>query len=172
MGRFDHHRDEHTALSRPPRCGNKSAGGSNGDGLQVERYRGLDYREDLFTYGQFQVKLSRGDTVGIILSVDDPNDKDVFALFEREKHRREKLSVNLSRQNDYLATLAFAADQFIVRRGDDLRSIIAGYHWFADWGRDTMIALPGLRDIISWYENGTRYNIHNVRKILLYSLIQ
>jgi predicted glycogen debranching enzyme len=36
-----------------------------------------------------------------------------------------------------------AADQFIVSRGE-LKTIIAGYHWFADWGRDTMIALPGL----------------------------
>src|SRR5207244_13115498 len=39
--------------------------------------------------------------------------------------------------------LALAADQFIVKRGD-LKTIIAGYHWFSDWGRDTMIALPGL----------------------------
>ena len=36
-----------------------------------------------------------------------------------------------------------AADQFIVQRGK-LNSVIAGYHWFSDWGRDTMIALPGL----------------------------
>ena len=39
--------------------------------------------------------------------------------------------------------LAQAADQFIVRRGDQ-STVIAGYHWFSDWGRDTMIALPGL----------------------------
>ena len=39
--------------------------------------------------------------------------------------------------------LTAAADQFIVQRGE-LNSVIAGYHWFADWGRDTMIALPGL----------------------------
>ena len=39
--------------------------------------------------------------------------------------------------------LTLAADQFIVQRGD-LQTIIAGYHWFSDWGRDTMIALPGL----------------------------
>ena len=46
------------------------------------------------------------------------------------------------------ASLVLAADQFIVKRAlpeePDGRSIIAGYHWFADWGRDTMIALPGL----------------------------
>jgi predicted glycogen debranching enzyme len=40
--------------------------------------------------------------------------------------------------------LVLAADQFLVRRGDTGRTVIAGYHWFNDWGRDTMIALPGL----------------------------
>ena len=39
--------------------------------------------------------------------------------------------------------MLLAADQFIVRRAD-LKTVIAGYHWFGDWGRDTMIALPGL----------------------------
>ena len=43
-----------------------------------------------------------------------------------------------------LQSLARAADQFLVRRGDGLHTIVAGYHWFTDWGRDTMIALPGL----------------------------
>jgi predicted glycogen debranching enzyme len=40
--------------------------------------------------------------------------------------------------------LTLAADQFIVKRGEDLKTVIAGYHWFTDWGRDTMISLPGL----------------------------
>lgn len=207
-----------------------------------ERYRGLDYREDLFSYGLFSIKLSENDTFGIILSDYDPGRKDAFAMYDREKQRREKLSIDLTKKDDYLATLALAADQFIVRRGDDMRSIIAGYHWFADWGRDTMIALPGLtlatgrfedakkilraftqsidqgmmpnrfpdsgeqpeyntvdaalwffvavykyleytddetfvkdelmpglREIISWYEKGTRYNIHKDDDDLLYA---
>ena len=40
--------------------------------------------------------------------------------------------------------LTLAADQFIVKKGEFLKTIIAGYHWFSDWGRDTMISLPGL----------------------------
>jgi predicted glycogen debranching enzyme len=47
-------------------------------------------------------------------------------------------------QDPLIADLTQAADQFIVRRGGDLHTVIAGYHWFSDWGRDTMIALPGL----------------------------
>jgi glycogen debranching enzyme len=45
---------------------------------------------------------------------------------------------------EHLQSLARAADQFIVRRGENLSTVIAGYHWFTDWGRDTMISLTGL----------------------------
>ncbi|HXY12886.1 MAG TPA: amylo-alpha-1,6-glucosidase [Terriglobales bacterium] len=46
-------------------------------------------------------------------------------------------------KNDFITSLTTAADQYIVSRGDQ-KSIIAGYHWFSDWGRDAMIALPWL----------------------------
>ncbi|HEX8458877.1 MAG TPA: amylo-alpha-1,6-glucosidase [Pyrinomonadaceae bacterium] len=58
----------------------------------------------------------------------------------------ESREVKRARGEDeaYLRTLVAAADQFLVKRGDDLSSVIAGYHWFTDWGRDTMISLTGL----------------------------
>ena len=46
--------------------------------------------------------------------------------------------------DSYVRALTLAADQFVVERGAGLRTILAGYHWFTDWGRDTMIALPGI----------------------------
>ncbi len=49
----------------------------------------------------------------------------------------------LPSENEFVNTLVAAADQFIVARGEQ-KTVIAGYHWFGDWGRDTMIALPGL----------------------------
>ncbi len=53
----------------------------------------------------------------------------------------------------YLRTmLTSAADQFIVARGDQ-KSVIAGYPWFGDWGRDTMISLPGLTLVTGRYED-------------------
>jgi predicted glycogen debranching enzyme len=55
--------------------------------------------------------------------------------------------------------LTLAADQFLVRRSENLRTIIAGYHWFNDWGRDTMIALPGITLVTGRYADA--------RKILL-----
>lgn len=108
----------------------------------VEQYRGLDSREDLYTHGKFSVKLKKGNTLGIIISTENPEGKNAFKLFGAEKRRREKIVKEFS-WNDDLKRLALAADQFIVKRGD-LSTVIAGYHWFADWGRDTMISLPGL----------------------------
>src|SRR6185436_7451368 len=63
-------------------------------------------------------------------------------LFAKEKSRKKKIIAGCA--NATVEILCLAADQFIVKRGEDLKTIIAGYHWFSDWGRDTMIALPGL----------------------------
>lgn len=110
----------------------------------VEQFRGLDFREDLFTHGIIRVTLRTGDRLGVVISTEKPEGRDAFLLAAKEKRRRETLIKKLSIQDDITKSLSLAADQFIVRRGSDLRTIIAGYHWFSDWGRDTMIALPGI----------------------------
>jgi predicted glycogen debranching enzyme len=110
---------------------------------EIEKSRGLDFAEDLFTYGRFSVNLSEGDSLGIVISTEDPASKDAHELLAREKLRREKL-LNDYERDDTLHQLLLASDQFIVKRDEDLKTIIAGYHWFTDWGRDTMISLPGL----------------------------
>ena len=110
----------------------------------IERYRGLDCHEDLFTHGIFRRELNVGDTIGIIISTDNPAGRDAITMMEDERQRREALVAHLDRTQDTHRALTLAADQFIVKRGDNLRTIIAGYHWFSDWGRDTMIAMPGL----------------------------
>ena len=63
-------------------------------------------------------------------------------LFSAEKKRRELLLKGIGTPA-IVKRLFMAADQFIVKRGHR-STVIAGYHWFADWGRDTMISLPGL----------------------------
>jgi predicted glycogen debranching enzyme len=110
----------------------------------VEKYRGQDFQEDLFTPGTFKLQLKNGDQLGVIVSLRHPADRNAFDLLEREKDRREKLMAPLKVRDDITETLTLAADQLVVERGQDLKTIIAGYHWFTDWGRDTMIALPGL----------------------------
>lgn len=117
----------------------------------IEQYRGLDFKEDLYTHGRFSVELSEGSQLGIIISTEDPTGKNALDLFEKEKNRRNEL-VNDFESNHDLKRLAFAADQFVVKRGA-LKTIIAGYHWFSDWGRDTMISLPGICLVTRRYED-------------------
>ncbi|HUP50688.1 MAG TPA: amylo-alpha-1,6-glucosidase [Thermoanaerobaculia bacterium] len=117
---------------------------------EAETERGLDDREDLFTPGVLRAELRRGEPLAIVAAIDRPQAlRDGRRLLGREAERRRALigtatggtpaaSISL------VERLILAADQFIVRRGDSGRSIIAGYHWFGDWGRDTMISLPGL----------------------------
>jgi predicted glycogen debranching enzyme len=118
----------------------------------IEQYRGLDFTEDLFSPGKLTVELAEGDSIGIILSTNNPAGKDAHALFEKEKQRRQLLIQPF--QDSIAKQLVLAADQFIVKRTippvssneKDIEgaTVIAGYHWFTDWGRDTMISLPGL----------------------------
>jgi predicted glycogen debranching enzyme len=108
----------------------------------VEQRRGMDFREDLFTHGSFEISLKRGDRVGIIVSTLSPEGRNALELLEEERSRRAQL-VRDSSWNEDVRRLVLAADQFVVKR-DQLKTVIAGYHWFADWGRDAMISLPGL----------------------------
>ena len=110
----------------------------------VDKARGQDFQEDLFTPGVFKCRLKAGDKLGVIASTQNPKGRDAFALFAQEKSRRKKLISEMPVIDETTKTLGLAADQFIVQRDDNLKTIIAGYHWFTDWGRDTMIALPGL----------------------------
>jgi predicted glycogen debranching enzyme len=107
-----------------------------------EKERGLDYLEDLFNPFCLRFSFANRDVVSIIASTAVHEVLDAEALRQSELARRKSVTVSLP-ANDFIRTLAPAADQFIVDRGDG-KSIIAGYHWFSDWGRDAMIALPGL----------------------------
>ena len=87
-----------------------------------------------------------------IISTENPAGKNPHALFEYEKSR--KLSLLKTVPGELAMQLTLAADQFIVQRSipapaeggylHEIKTIIAGYHWFTDWSRDTMISLPGL----------------------------
>lgn len=130
-----------------------------------EKERGLDFVEDLFAPGEFSVSLQKGDSFGVIISTDDPVNRDAAELLAKERFRRQLLTSDLP-EDEVVKQLVLAADQFIVRRPTPLSSnrsfeegsshrttVIAGYHWFTDWTRDTMIALPGLCLSIGRYED-------------------
>jgi len=121
---------------------------------RAEAYRGLGDAEDLYRCGVLRVTLKPGETLAVILSTTSQTEADALTMFEAEKSRREALLTDGASDLDHALTLA--ADQFIVARGDDLKTIIAGYHWFTDWGRDTMIALPGLCLITGKYDTAKK----------------
>lgn len=121
----------------------------------IEQYRGLDFEEDLFNPGHFSIELKEGDKLGIILSTENPAGRDAIELLRGEKVRREELLPEPFNSSP-AQLLTLAADQFIVKRGANLKTIIAGYHWFTDWGRDTMISLPGLCLSTGRYEDAKK----------------
>jgi predicted glycogen debranching enzyme len=109
-----------------------------------ELERGLDAHEDLFCYGTFRRLLAKGDGFGVIVSTGEVAGRDPEAMIAKERARRKLVADAVAGDDATLRALARAADAFVVRRGEDRPTIIAGYPWFADWGRDTMIALPGV----------------------------
>lgn len=108
----------------------------------IEEERGFDFREDL--YQPFELTFDLRSTATIIISTDRAIDAVAAADLEKaEIKRRRSLIKKSGAKTDISKQLVLAADQFIVKRGDG-NTVIAGYPWFSDWGRDTMIALPGL----------------------------
>ncbi len=107
----------------------------------IERERGFDFTEDLFQ--PFALRFDLSETAIVIVSTDAQNYADAENFERQEIERRESLIEQAGATDDFTKQLVLAADQFIVSRGAG-KTIIAGYPWFSDWGRDTMIALNGL----------------------------
>ncbi len=107
----------------------------------IEQERGFDFSEDLYQPLCLTFDLAHG--AFVIASTEEKNGYDVDAIENAEIKRRARLVAAAGVKDDVSRQLVLAADQFIVSRGRG-KTVIAGYHWFSDWGRDTMIALPGL----------------------------
>ena len=109
----------------------------------VERERGLDFSEDLFNPVVLRFDLQQRRPASVIAST-EPRDISLVAEYRQaEIALRRAVLASSPLKGSFVQELASAADQYIVSRGDQ-KTVIAGYHWFSDWGRDTMIALPGL----------------------------
>jgi predicted glycogen debranching enzyme len=115
---------------------------------RIESERGLDSGEDLYTPGRFTTQLESSKEVFFIASADAAAPGTGMAvLAELQRVSAALLAALPQNVPGWVQQLALASDQFLVKRGDagdSGSSVIAGYPWFADWGRDTMIALPGL----------------------------
>ncbi|MGZ4970359.1 MAG: amylo-alpha-1,6-glucosidase [Methylobacter sp.] len=129
---------------------------------RIEKQRGYGAQGDLWSPGYFRVDLNKDKDVTLIASAESW--ESILALspaetFQAELERRRRLlaAARPELHKGLIKQLVLAADQFIVAptkriaetaliraTGGDIRTIIAGYHWFTDWGRDTMISLEGL----------------------------
>ena len=127
--------------------------------LPLEKYRGLDDREDYLLAAVFDAALQVNQSVTIVFSTHASAALDGAMARTQNAKREADLLAQWTSADEPAASLApawvrqliLAADQFVVKRDvpdapevADGKTIIAGYHWFGDWGRDTMIALPGL----------------------------
>jgi predicted glycogen debranching enzyme len=109
----------------------------------AERERGLDCSEDLFNPFALCFDLRIRRQASIIASTERRDVTQAVEYRRAEITRRRKVIVASPMEDGFAQSLAAASDQYLVARGDE-KTVIAGYHWFGDWGRDTMIALPGL----------------------------
>lgn len=123
--------------------------------LAVEQYRGLGDHEDHLHAATGKVTLQPGDVIDIVASTENQPQFTSNASLKQKGDREQELLNNWyttnslsSDSNSWIEQLVLAADQFVVDRpltdNPEGKTIIAGYPWFTDWGRDTMISLPGL----------------------------
>lgn len=134
---------------------------SSGVSYRVDRDRGSEHIENLASPGYFTTDLSRERPIAFVASTEswDLLEFTPDEILEAEAQRLKKLLGESSDRDrdDMEQSLTLAADQFIVSpgsrmeeqalaraSGNEARTVIAGYHWFTDWGRDTMISLEGL----------------------------
>ena len=126
-----------------------------------ERERGFDWHEDLFLPGILEVPLKKNGSFVLAVSSGEPVE-DPTAMWEAETVRRgqerkedEKLATGLDAEDrDILRMLIAAGRQFLITTPSGRPAIIAGYPWFGSWGRDTLIALPGLAFCCGRIEEG------------------
>lgn len=129
---------------------------------RIEQSRGYDWKGNLWSPGCFSVNLTEGRSASLVASTEDWNHitalsaEEAFAA-EAERRRRLLRTAPEEARSGITAELVLAADQFLITPvgrardtvqahsiGEEVRTVIAGYHWFTDWGRDTMISLEGL----------------------------
>lgn len=108
----------------------------------MEQERGFDSLEDLFSPGVLEIPLASGAEVIVSVSTCEITEP-LQELWAREVSRRKKLEAKLN-GTAFEKALAKAASHSLIEKAPGRRSVVAGYHWFLEWGRDTMVSLPGM----------------------------
>ncbi|MBF0105612.1 MAG: glycogen debranching enzyme family protein [Deltaproteobacteria bacterium] len=108
-----------------------------------ERSRGLEYQEDLFCPGVLERKMETSDTLYFRASLSAPR-VDCEKLWQHEYKNRQEKRKKYAQDPYPLNVLKERAGQFIIKNAQNMTSVTAGYPWFKEWGRDAMIAVPGV----------------------------
>ena len=132
--------------------------------LPMEQERGLAHLEHNFCLGSASFTLEAGQWSGIVASLQEEVDLDFAAaqqrFLQRERRLLSQAQAHVPDAPPWIRQLVLAADSFLIERTlptvAEAASIIAGYPWFGDWGRDTMIALPGLTLATGRYDMARR----------------
>ncbi len=121
---------------------------------RAEADRGLDDCEDLLSVGTFRSAIGPGESVTLTVTAEPDEGEQPYESMRRVADRAAQMHESVAPDAPgWIRRLTLAADQFIVSRTSGVggvgpassgKTVIAGYPWFSDWGRDTMIALPGL----------------------------
>ncbi|MBN1662165.1 MAG: glycogen debranching enzyme family protein [Deltaproteobacteria bacterium] len=130
----------------------------------TEKERGFPYHEDLFLPGILDIQVHKGTSVIISAAASDIPDESPLAIKWSEETARRRGEVRQSKKiteafetdedRHHMAQLMTAGGQFLIHTPSGRPAIVAGYHWFSDWGRDTLISLPGLTFCSNRSEDG------------------
>lgn len=118
----------------------------------VERQRGLEHEEDWWSPGEFRFEVGAGIESALVLTSEAIDTLDVAAAVKREGSRRRQL-LHTAPTRDPLVQAAWCATESYLSDRQAGQTVVAGYPWFTDWGRDTFIALPGLCLVTERYES-------------------
>ena len=117
---------------------------------QMDFQRNDSCHDHVLHLGTIQTSLSPQDSYSLLFSTEKNSSFDLNRLFSNELLRRKTL-LQKAGLPDAMNRLVLSADRFIVKK-PPYHTIIAGYHWFSDWGRDTLISLPGITLVTGRFE--------------------
>jgi predicted glycogen debranching enzyme len=127
--------------------------------FEKDQERNDSHIDNNLCVGNFNKKFEESREYYLIFTLENEINKNISLLYSKEIRRKRDLFKQTKLPNKF-EKLILSSDNFIVKKGTS-KSIIAGYHWFGDWGRDTLISLPGLTLITRRFD---------IAKEILYSL--
>ena len=108
-------------------------------------YRGIDASEDSYRIGYVVTQLKAGESMHMVFSDDEKKLTTNPDTLTKQLKETYTSVTEKAQGNAFLTDLLMSGEQFLVdRKSTKSKTILAGYHWFTDWGRDTMIAMRGL----------------------------